>query len=77
MTHSLKDIARSLYASGMRCNCDLDNWEPTERTGHSHVCRIHKAAMSWRQEDPLPTPAGREALSHTRGREAGGSDHDR
>ena len=29
----------------MRCNCDLDNWEPEPITGHSHVCRIHKAAI--------------------------------
>jgi len=29
----------------MRCNCDLDNWEPEISTGHSCVCRIHKAAM--------------------------------
>jgi hypothetical protein len=29
----------------MRCNCDLDNWEPERQTGHSHVCRIHIAAM--------------------------------
>ena len=28
----------------MRCNCDLDNWEPEPSTGHSWVCRIHKAA---------------------------------
>lgn len=29
----------------MRCNCDLDNWEPEANTGHSWVCRIHKAAV--------------------------------
>jgi len=29
----------------MRRNCDLDNWEPERSTGHSWVCRIHKAAM--------------------------------
>lgn len=28
----------------MRCNCDLDNWEPEIDTGHSFVCRIHRAA---------------------------------
>ena len=28
----------------MQCNCDLDLWEPEVMTGHSHVCRIHKAA---------------------------------
>lgn len=30
----------------MQCNCDLDRWEPERTTGHSHVCRIHKAVMS-------------------------------
>lgn len=29
----------------MRCNCDLDNWQPEPSTGHSWVCRIHNAAM--------------------------------
>ena len=29
----------------LRCNCDLDNWEPEPSTGHSWVCRIHKAAI--------------------------------
>lgn len=41
-----QQIADYLYASGMRCNCDLDNWEPTARTGHSEVCRIHEAATA-------------------------------
>lgn len=31
----------------MRCNCDLDRWEPERSTGHSHVCRIHKAARDY------------------------------
>ncbi len=30
----------------MQCNCDLDNWEPELTTGHSHVCRIHKAVLA-------------------------------
>lgn len=30
----------------MRCNCDLDNWEPEQSTGHSWVCRIHRAALA-------------------------------
>jgi len=29
----------------MQCNCDLDNWEPEQTTGHSWVCRIHRAAI--------------------------------
>lgn len=32
----------------VQCNCDLDNWEPTDDTGHSPVCRIHKLAMAYR-----------------------------
>lgn len=28
----------------MQCNCDLDRWEPEKDTGHSWVCRIHRAA---------------------------------
>lgn len=42
----LKEIARKLKAEGMRCNCDLDNWEPEAATAHSRVCRIHKAAIA-------------------------------
>jgi hypothetical protein len=30
----------------MQCNCDLDNWQPEPSTGHSRVCRIHKAAVT-------------------------------
>lgn len=40
-----REIARQLKEDGMQCNCDLDNWEPEEKTGHSWVCRIHKAAI--------------------------------
>jgi len=40
---SLRDIAKELRGE-MRCNCDLDNWEPERSTGHSWVCRIHKRA---------------------------------
>lgn len=41
-----RDIARELRAGGMGCNCDLDNWEPEQTTGHSWVCRIHRAAIA-------------------------------
>lgn len=41
----LKEIAKELRKE-MGCNCDLDNWEPEPSTGHSWVCRIHKAAMA-------------------------------
>jgi len=33
------------FEKTMQCNCDLDNWEPEKLTGHSHVCRIHNAAI--------------------------------
>lgn len=33
------------FEKTMQCNCDLDSWQPEQSTGHSHVCRIHKAAM--------------------------------
>ena len=39
-----REIAKELSQT-MRCNCDLDNWQPEMITGHSHVCRIHKAAL--------------------------------
>jgi hypothetical protein len=26
-----------------QCYCDLDNWQPDPRTGHTTVCQIHKA----------------------------------
>jgi hypothetical protein len=42
---TLKEIAAELSLT-MQCNCDLDNWEPETSTGHSWVCRIHKAAMA-------------------------------
>jgi hypothetical protein len=41
---SRRDVAERL-SSTLRCNCDLDNWEPERSTGHSWVCSIHKAAM--------------------------------
>ena len=40
-----REIAQELKSIGMRCNCDLDNWEPEHSTGHSKVCRFHKTAM--------------------------------
>jgi hypothetical protein len=44
-TITLKDAANRLRTEGkMRCNCDLDNWEPLKSTGHSHVCLIHITA---------------------------------
>lgn len=44
MSKPLRKRARELEKT-MQCNCDLDSWEPEDSTGHSWVCRIHKAAM--------------------------------
>lgn len=42
-----REVAQFLRGvRGMGCNCDLDNWEPETSTGHSHVCRIHAAAIA-------------------------------
>lgn len=41
---TLREHVADLVAERTQCNCDLDNWEPTRDTGHSHVCRIHKTA---------------------------------
>jgi hypothetical protein len=43
---AMRETAKQLRADGMRCNCDLDNWEPEPSTGHSWVCRIHKAVRA-------------------------------
>lgn len=51
----MEAIVKALRDEGMKCNCDLDNWEPERSTGHSHVCRIHKAAMMI-QHRPHDTP---------------------
>lgn len=40
---TIRDIAVE-FERTMQCNCDLDNWQPEADTGHSWVCRIHKAA---------------------------------
>ena len=45
-TTTLRDAAKALKANGMRCNCDLDRWEPEKSTGHSRVCQIHKVATA-------------------------------
>ena len=40
-----RHIAKELKKT-MQCNCDLDNWQPERSTGHSLVCRIHKAIIA-------------------------------
>jgi hypothetical protein len=44
MKETLKEIVEKIISEGVRCNCDLDNWEPTKATGHSCVCRINRMA---------------------------------
>ena len=39
------------FEKQLRCNCDLDNWIPEQSTGHSRVCRIHKAAENAKRYD--------------------------
>ena len=46
---SLLDIVAEIEKT-MLCNCDLDNWEPERNTGHTRVCRIHKAAKVRRSQ---------------------------
>lgn len=47
-TKRLRDIVGGLEKS-LNCNCDLDNWQPEQNTGHSWVCQIHKIAIEkWR-----------------------------
>jgi hypothetical protein len=43
--HRFWQTAEQVKAEGVRCTCDLDNWEPDRRTGHSKVCRIHKITL--------------------------------
>lgn len=50
---TLRDRANDLRKT-MRCNCDLDNWEPEPDTGHSWVCRIHRK-LKGLSEDPVPS----------------------
>jgi len=45
MSEDLRKRARELSET-MQCCCDLDKWEPERNTGHSLVCRIHKAVMA-------------------------------
>ncbi len=52
---TIKEIVAEIEPT-MQCNCDFDRWEPEKDTGHSWVCRIHKAAKStWRQQRNLGT----------------------
>ncbi|NIA70735.1 hypothetical protein HBA54_19225 [Pelagibius litoralis] len=44
MNQTPREIAKEL-SQMMQCNCDLDNWEPEQDTGHSWVCGIHNATL--------------------------------
>ena len=48
---NLRLRASELRKSGMKCNCDLDNWEPEPSTGHSWVCHIHKTVKAERPQE--------------------------
>ena len=50
---SLRELANEI-AKTVQCNCDLDNWEPLQDTGHSYVCDIRKIALArYRRERNL------------------------
>ena len=49
MSAPMEQIVKELEET-MQCNCDLDNWQPEQTTGHSCVCRIHKIAMARQRE---------------------------
>jgi hypothetical protein len=57
----LKEIVKE-FEKNSQCNCDLDNWEPEQSTGHSHVCRIHKSAIQTFAEIKKLKKSGRHAL---------------
>jgi hypothetical protein len=42
----------------LRCNCNLDKWEPGRDTGHSWVCRIHKAAKEEYRKQAMQPQGG-------------------
>ena len=54
MSKTLRELVAA-FERELQCNCDLDKWEPERHTGHSCVCRIHIAAISYR---PPPYKAG-------------------
>lgn len=56
----LHSIAKILNKH-MQCNCDLDKWEPERSTGHSAVCRIHKAVI---HQMALDNQHGEASLAH-------------
>ena len=59
---TVKEYVVWVKNSGVRCNCDLDTWEPESITGHSWVCRIHKQALAMvRERKPLPAAPGEGA----------------
>jgi hypothetical protein len=51
----MRKIIATLKEAGLRCNCDLDNWEPERDTGHSCVCRIDQRARAIARGDVVPS----------------------
>jgi hypothetical protein len=49
---TLREIVEQVKSEGVRCCCDLDNWQPELDTGHSWVCRIHKIAKGRHRNTP-------------------------
>lgn len=52
MSNILRDHVADLKDEGVRCNCDLDAWEPERDTDHSWVCRIHRLAKARARAKP-------------------------
>ena len=48
---TIKEYVEELKAEGIRCACDLDNWEPERGSGHSRVCPLHKIAYQRARND--------------------------
>lgn len=53
-------IALKLQHDGMRCNCNLDYWEPEVLTGHNLACRIHAATIKGLSDAALKALAKRQ-----------------
>lgn len=60
--YNLRQLAEGLYENGMRCNCDYDNWQPENSTGHTHVCRIHKLVIAAEYRPHDVTDEGRAMI---------------
>jgi hypothetical protein len=55
----IRKLAEEIQKSGVRCTCDLDNWQPDVIIGHTWVCNIYKIVnertrMMFNPEEELP-----------------------